>query len=248
MNTIYTLENGKKITVFMWDDFLQNETYRQVADVHTLTPDGHSNRREIHKKLFKDDHGVYIVWDSKKVYLNDFDALSVDALISKIQSTIDSERWWPFYSDEIWATFMRHSDEIGIIADVRVYDMIVPGLGIAFTGDKTIETVCVPFFDERYDRENLSYKIQFKCAIPAMQSIVSKETMYFSDFCSSIMSGRIKLVNLATRREELMEKYDYTQYSFEAPFKKKTMLGNLKDKFLGNDKKQKVVAPTILGI
>lgn len=248
MHGIYTLKNGKRITVFMWDDFLKNETWRQVADVRPINSDGYLCDKEAHKKLFKDDHGIYIVWDRQKVYLNDFDAPSVDELVAKIQNAINNDNRWPFSSDEIWATFMKHSDEIGIIADIAVYDMIVPGLGIAFTGSNSIETLCVPMFDDRYGKNELDYKIQFKCAIPSMEGIVSKETMYFSDFCSMILSGHIKLANLTTDRETLMQKYDRSQYSFENPFKKKGALGKLKDKFLGGDKKQTIVVPSVLDI
>ena len=63
MNTYYTLKNGTRLEVFMWEEFFENDTWRGFAEVTQLFDGkiyGGNRGRECKKKLFKDDKGIYI--------------------------------------------------------------------------------------------------------------------------------------------------------------------------------------------
>lgn len=259
MEGIYTVkinegtnnETIKRFSVFLWDDFLKEDTFRGTADVRMIGDDGFIKGNTFQRVVCKDKNGLFIQMYGKDIYLKDFDVTPVDALIEKLKYANEHDNFvWPFCQDEIWATFYRHFDEIGLIADMPVYDMIVPGLGVAFTSDASTKVLCAPFYNNRYGQNELDYKIQFQCVVPELQTFVSKRTMYFSDFCSFLTRGLISLVNLRTNREALMEEYGPDNYSLCNQFeKKKGIVSKVADKLLNKGKeKQKIPVPFVMNV
>lgn len=193
MNGVYTLKSGKKISVFLWDDLLEGETFRGTADVRAIKEDGYYSSKECKKKLFKDDTGVYIVWDSQKVYINSYDYMSADTLVSKLAEGVEKEDRWFVRDEEIWATLMHESDKIGILCELPMYDMLIPSMGIGMTSDKYVEVLCV-FSEHRYKKDKWSYKVTLVPENEKLQEYVASRHFYFSDFCSMLQSGHMRFV------------------------------------------------------
>jgi len=196
MNTYYTLKNGTRLEVFMWDDFFENDTWRGFAEVTQLF-DGKiysGNRgRECKKKLFKDDKGIYIVWDNQKVYLNDFDYDTVEVMAKRITECVLKNDRWLVSDDEILATFMKDTDNVGIIMDMPAYDMVCASLGFGIVGDNEQTVLCVPT-EKQYKKTNWHYKFTLECECEALRQVIASRHFYFSDFCSFLKCGHAKLV------------------------------------------------------
>ena len=191
MNTYYTV-GSDVISVFMWEDFLDNEDYRKVAHVRVVK-DGYLSDKEIRKTLFKDEEGLYIFWNRKKVYLNNFDYLPYEKLIEKVEKGIELNDRWYVWDDEIWATFMKEFEKVSIISDMPMYEALIPQMGIGMVGDKTVPVVC-RLDEKQYPRNRMSYKLTLACKDDSLRGIVASQSYYFSDFCSMLKSGIFKLV------------------------------------------------------
>lgn len=196
MNTYYTLKNGTRLEVFMWDDFFENDTWRGFAEVTQLFDGkiyGGNRGKECKKRLFKDDKGIYIVWDSQKVYLNDFDYDTVEVMVKRIAECVEKNDRWLVSDDEILATFMKDTDNVGIVMDLPAYDMVCASLGFGIVGDNEQTVLCVPT-ERQYDKNNWHYKLTMECEMEALRQYIPSRHFYFSDFCGSLKSGYAKLV------------------------------------------------------
>ena len=196
MNTYYTLKNGTRLEVFMWDDFFENDIWRGFAEVTQLFDGkiyGGKRGRECKKKLFKDDKGIYIVWDSQKVYLNDFDYDTVEVMAKRITECVLKNDRWLVSDDEILATFIKDTDNVGIVMDMPAYDMICASLGFGIVGDNVQTVLCVPT-ERQYAKKDWHYKFTAECECEVLRQMISSRHFYVSDFCSSLKSGHAKLV------------------------------------------------------
>lgn len=189
------------ISVYMWKDFLDNDDFRKFADVGTVV---NGIYKESQYELFKDENGLYINYKDKKVYLNDYKYDTVDELATKIEDYKSKKDVFPINNDQVLATLMKDTQNIGIIFDLYTYDIITP-FGISFTGSKTVPVLCT-LADERYKKSDWGYKITLKPAYSEFEHIVAKRDLYFSDFCSLLCSGDVKIVNLHKYKKELEEK------------------------------------------
>lgn len=191
MNAHYTV-GSDVISVFMWEDFLDNEDWRKTAHVRVIE-NGHYSDKEVSKKIYKDEGGIYIFWNRKKVYLNDFNYLPYNDLIAKVQEGIDMNDRWHVWDDEIWATFMKEFEKVSIVSDMPMYDVLIPQMGIGMVGDKTVPVICK--LDEgQYPRNRMGYKLTLACKDDSLRGIVASQSYYFSDFCDMLKSGIFKLV------------------------------------------------------
>lgn len=196
MNTYYTLKNGTRLEVFMWDDFFDNDIWRGFAEVTQLFDGkiyGGKRGKECKKKLFKDEKGIYIVWDSQKVYLNDFDFDTVEVMAKRISECVLKNDRWLVSDDEILATFMKDTDNVGIIMDMPAYDMICASLGFGIVGDNEQTVLCVPT-EKQYKKKDWHYKFTLECELEPLRQYVASRHFYFSDFCSFLKAGHTKLV------------------------------------------------------
>lgn len=196
MNTYYTLKNGTRLEVFMWDDFFENDICRGFAEVTPLFDGkiyGGKRGKECKKKLFKDDKGIYIVWDNQKIYLNDFDYDPVSVMAKRIAEGVEKNDRWLVSDDEILATFMKDTDNVGIVMDMPAYDMVCASLGFGIVGENEQTVLCVPT-EKQYEKGYWHYKFTVECECEALRQYIPCQHFYFSDFCSSLKKGYAKLV------------------------------------------------------
>lgn len=206
MNTFYTLKSGNVISVFMWDDFLENETVRGYAEV-TIVSSGIRADKSKRAKLFKDEKGIYIVWESQKVYLNDFDYMPYVKLMEKVQQGVQNQDRWAVRKDDVWATFMKESEKVYVVCEMPTFDSIIPSLGFGITSDNYAEVLCV-LSEKRYTKQQWSYKISLTCENEMLRYYVPNHDFYFSDFVSMLMSGQIRLVEKEKYIEEVQQKVE----------------------------------------
>ena len=225
MNTYYTLKNGTCLEVFMWDDFFENDTWRGYAEVTQLFDNkiyGGKRGKECKKKLFKDDNGIYIVWDSQKVYLNDFDYDTVEVMVKRIAECVEKNDRWLVSDDEILATFIKDTDNVGIVMDMPAYDMICASLGFGIVGDNEQTVLCIPT-ERQYAKKDWHYKFTAECECESLRQVISSRHFYFSDFCSSLKCGHAKLVvkdEFKQRVQEYIEKKEQEKKTKTYQFKK----------------------------
>ena len=207
MNTYYTLNNGTRLEVFMWDDFFDNDTWRGFAEVTQLFDGkiyGGNRGKECKKKLFKDDKGIYIVWDSQKVYLNDFDYQPVSVMAKLVAECVEKNDRWLVSDDEILATFLRDTENVGVVIDLPAYDMVCASLGFGIVGDNEQTVLCVPT-ERQYSKKNWHYKVTMECDLEPLRQYIPSRHFYFSDFCSLLKSGNAKLVERNEFKQKVQE-------------------------------------------
>lgn len=195
MTGYYTLTqgamNGSRISVYLWDDFLDGETSRRYADVGLIDVNGFV-RREIKKPVFKDKMGIFIEFNGEKVYLKDYEYMPIDMLIKYMASCKLENRY--VSEDIIWATFMRDTENIGVLCDCPMFEAIIPEMGIGMTGDNYKQILCVPT-ESRRKKSSWGYKITLEPDIQGLKRFFATRDFYFSDFCSMLKSGDCILVN-----------------------------------------------------
>lgn len=209
MTAKYTFKNnGNCLKIFLWSDIMEGEIYRKYIEVEHIYA-GQNKGRVSQKELFKDNYGIYILWNKKKVYLNDFDYEPIDRLVKRIEDGVAKQDRWAVFEDEILATFLKENDKVGIIYNAPVIDTYMPMMGLVMYGDKTTPTLCV-LSEKEYKKSSWSYKVTLKPEnIEACKRIIS-QNFYTSDLWSMIMSGIIKIVNIdkyKKEREVVREKY-----------------------------------------
>lgn len=195
MTGYYTLKEGKKkgsrISIFLWEDFLEGDTSRQFADVGFLNLSG-KVYKEIKMPVFKDENGLFIVIDEECVYLKDFEYFPIDMLIQYMSSCKLEGRY--ISEDIILATFMKDSENIGVLCDCPMFDAIIPEMGIGLTGDTYKQILCVPT-ESRRSKNSWGYKITFEPEINGLKKFFASRDYYFSDFCKMLEDGSCVLVN-----------------------------------------------------
>lgn len=206
MDTRYTLSNGEQISCFFWPDFFENDDWRQFADI-SLIIDGHKGD-EVKVPLQRDDNGLFIVWNNEKVYLNNFDYEPVEVMAKRIQEGVDANDRWMVWDDEIWATCVKDSDNIAFVMDMPAYDMVMKKFGIGIVGDNEMTVLCIPT-ERGYTKDRWHYKITVECDCEQLRHYIASRNFYFSDFCSLMKSGHIKMVHRdqfkSEKRQELAQ-------------------------------------------
>lgn len=191
MYTKYTLHDGQKIEVFMWSDFFENETYRSFAEVWRYV-NGKRTVKPVKRPVAVDDHGIYIVWNSEKIYLNDFDFMPYEQLMAKIKEGKEKNDRWLVSDDDILATFMKESEKVMVFASMPVYNIITP-FGFALCGDKEMDIPC-RLSTAQYPKERWGYKITLE-PLEDLRKVCAKQNYYFSDFCSLLKADIFALAD-----------------------------------------------------
>ena len=195
MNAVYTLKSGNRVSAYFWSDFFKGDFRRGMVDVTPIERDSFTYAgKEKSAKIFEDYKGHYFVWEGQKVYLNDFEALDVTTLSAKIKKGIENKDRWFVREDEILATFQKYSDDVVVLAEMPVFDMIIPFMGIGLTGDKTKKVACV-LDDKQYEKHEWGYKIRLVPNDFKDKATVAAENYYFSDFCDMLKSGLFEVVD-----------------------------------------------------
>lgn len=189
MQAVYTMENGVKLTTFLWTDLREGNIWREVIEVQRIRHN--KPGKPFKKKIFKDAHDVYFVWDGKKVYINDYDYMPVSEMVKYIDEQRVQRGGW--FEDKLFATMTRDTENFGIIFELPVYEMVMPAIGIAFTGDKEVKALCVPT-EKHYPRASWGYKFTIETENKDYRKSISSRDMYFSDFASMVLSGHVDIV------------------------------------------------------
>lgn len=178
--------NGKIITAYVWNDMLfDNWFMRKNIEIYKNKSGG-----TIKKNLHKDEIGVFFYWDNEKVYIQNFEYMSAENLIEYVEKSRENGDW--VQEDIILATLLRESDKLNVVYPLPKVDMVVPFLGISICGTKTQETVC-KFTEERYKKDQWHYKVSLAPVEESMNMSVVSRHPYFSDLCSEIRNGQVKL-------------------------------------------------------
>lgn len=198
MKAYFTIDKNNLLEVDMWPDYLSEKTFRETVEFMPMYTDKYGKKKSllpspIKRTIFKDENGIYFIWDDRHFYLNAFDYLPIDALITKIQTGIDNRDRWYVGDDEIWATLIRDTDNIGIVLDMPAYDAVYPTLGIGLVGNNKYSVLCIPT-EKHYKKEDWLYKFTVECESEELRRYIPSEDFYFEDFCSLIKQGYFKLV------------------------------------------------------
>ncbi len=206
----YKLKNGKLLSVYLTEDILNNNLLRTSTGAYELDENGFrsdSNEIEIYLKIDK-SRNLFFEYEGEKIYFKDYEYMTTDQLIEYIDSCDEK---WKIFDDDVLATFLKDTDNVGLICELNEYDgfaLFVLGIGMTSSNGNKRETLCIPT-EKRYEKANWGYKITIEAADENLRSFYAGETYYFSDFVSSIKRGNIKLVNLKTydkNQEALLKK------------------------------------------
>lgn len=197
MTGTFTLSDGNIIQAFLWQDLLEGETYRKYIEIRKKNKDGKWSSKESKLPVRKDKEtgGVFFNYNGEKLYCNNFNFMTVDQLIEKVNEGLESNDRWHVRDDEILATFLKDTENLGFVTKLPVYDVIIPCMGLGLTSDKKVDVMCVPRVDGRYPKNNWGYKITLEAENKELHESVASETYYMCDLCSSIKSGYVKVVN-----------------------------------------------------
>lgn len=188
----YTLKSGEVIHTW-YDHFGRVRIYKdRVSDeeVCTLIPDTST--------------GVPIIeYKGEKINVEEYDHMPLEELLDKVEECQRKDDRWAIRQDDALATIMKESDRIGFVMEVNCFDTIVPGLGFGFKSDRIkMEALMIPF-EDRWKKNDWHYKIELMAEEEEVRPLVGRETMYFSDLWSSVMTGKwIRIVDRNKYREE----------------------------------------------
>ena len=193
----YTMKDGSKISIFLHDEMLRDEKWREKTAIQPVEVSAEGRLvykgKEQTRKLFKDGKGLYTVWAGQKVYIKDFEADSVHDMSVRIAKAVETKDKWLVWNDEIIATLMKHSDDVIIEADMMKRDTVIPCLGISIgSPNNTVSVACV-LSEERYKKENWDYKIGIRPNDLMDQVKYCSDNYYTSDFCDMLKSGTFRL-------------------------------------------------------
>ena len=203
MTAYYTTKNGVRLFVFMWTDFFKNETWREVAEVVPIENGKYGDTYK--KELFVDERGIHIFWDGEPIYLNEFEYNTVAEMAQRLEECVAKDDRWLVFDDEILATFLKDTENVGLIIDLPQYDMVIPAMGIGLVGDNTQRVLCIPT-EQRYRKQDWHYKFTAECECEDLRRIIPSRHFYFSDFCSFLKTGHAKLVDRKSFIEESLAK------------------------------------------
>lgn len=206
MELTYKKKDGSALTCW-YRDFCDTLEVLGLNDGEEFGPFIHLPV-EVHKDW--DNLDCEFEWDGEIFQFKNFEALSVDALIQKIEtarseaSRTGSRPW--VNSDEALLTFFKYSTDIGIVAKVECFSTVVPylGFGLKGTGSKIARVLMVPT-EDRYKKLDWHYKIDLKAYDEEKYgTYIGREHLYFSDLWSIIVERPdiYELVNLNTYLNE----------------------------------------------
>lgn len=120
----YTINTNSYIEIFLWDDFFMSEgcCYRRAE----VVPYYHNQPGRMARKnvMYGDDLQPYIMWNGKKVFLNNFDYVPVSELIEMI------EKKEYISADTLLATLIRDKSS-------AIYSEVINS-GVSFYGRRML--------------------------------------------------------------------------------------------------------------
>lgn len=236
MNAKYTINENCRLEIFLWSDVMEGKTYREFIEVTPIY--GDKRGRKCNKRLQKDEIGIYIIWNDNKIYLDQFNYMPLEVLISKINEGKEKNDRWFVWDDDILATFLKETNKIGVVLDMQAYDMVCPQLGIGFVGEREYSVLCVPT-EKQYDKNSWHYKFTLECECEELRKYIPYRHFYFSDFCSLVKSGHVNIVVKEDFKKNMIEKYKEQE-------KEEKKFSNKVAKFFGKKKEKEQL--TLIGV
>jgi|GEM_PF-3083783 len=194
----YKLKNGQKISVFLWSDIIKGEQFRDYTSCYPMIEEGNIDiSNELNVYIKKDENEkLFFEFNGEKIKFEDFEFMTVDQLIEKLSLSEDKSE---VREDDFIATFLKDTDNVGLIDKLDEYDKFARCFGIGLTSStgNTKECLCVPT-ERRYEKYDWSYKVTLEAADEDKRIDYAYKNYYFSDLVSLIKDGHIKLVNRNT--------------------------------------------------
>jgi hypothetical protein len=191
MYAIYKLSDNSKVSAFLWGDIME---IRKYTDAYQVDENGRTDQStETEVEIHKDNDGnLFFIWNNEKIYFDNFEYMPINELVNKINNN-------EYVSvDDMLATFLKDTDNVGIVDYPSEYEMIIPGMGIGIVsgnrGKKPI--LCVPTEIDNYRKEDWHHKITITPENEELRRIYANETYYFLDLAGMLRSKKnIQLVN-----------------------------------------------------
>ena len=184
MYAVYTFRNNRKVRLFLWNDILEGKDFRTSTEGQVMQQDGKYNSRDISFPIKKDKEGKFFFeFGTEKKYIDDFDYMTVKELITKMKISDDTR---PVTQEEIWATLMKDTDNVGMLLKVSPLDKFALSFGIGLYSpnvEKDPVMLCVPT-EKKYNKSSWSYKITFEVADEQLRDSYASKDFYFSDLVS----------------------------------------------------------------
>lgn len=204
----YTMKDGSKISIFLYDEMLRDENWREDVFVQPVRVNAEGRivlkDKEQKLKLFKNDTGLYIMWNGQKVYIKDFDADNVHDMSVRLAKAVEANDRWAVSDDEIIATLMKYSEDVIIEADMMKREIVSPYFGISLGCPDNRASVACVLSEEMYKKSNWGYKIGLRPNDLMDQVRYGSDNYYTIDFCDMLKRGLFKLYSKADYLIKLM--------------------------------------------
>ena len=198
MTANYTMKNGEILRIFLYSDMLDANDHLMRTNA---TYQKKGSKRENHLNIFFDEESgkKYFIYKNEKKYFDDFDYIPYHQLVRELNDEKSSAY---ISSDDILATFIKEPRSICAVADI----------GLEIDGEDGFDTIVVPSSYKKEDIQWWRHKIKFVPYYEEFKDYSPYLSYYFTDFCSLLRSGVIKLVEkTATLRELSKEEDEYRQ-------------------------------------
>ena len=193
MRRTYTLKSGKRLCTFV----------SSYGGVRIYDDQDKGKEIAVCEKKKHEDDTEYFEYDGEIIDCDNFDYMSFDELLERVEHGLKEKDKWAVYEAEALATIMRETDRVGFVMDVNCFDHVFPWLGMGFKSDTNKITALMVPFENRYKKDSWSYKIELHAENEETRRLTGSETMYFQDLWGGIMSGtHIKIVDRTKYREE----------------------------------------------
>ncbi len=196
----YKLSSGKKVSVFDYG-ILEEERngsekyWREYSDAYMTAGDYRCDEGFKVKILKDQDRGFYFICEGERVYVSDYEALTIDELKEKLAN----KEYVSF--DLLMASLMKNADSVAFIEKRRIPDSIWPEFSIrSYCGPARYEKVlCIPT-ERRYSKEKWQFEIETKPLYEVELNIFGHEKYYGLDYYDRLVKNEVKLIS----RNELL--------------------------------------------
>ena len=171
MNAKYLID-GKIVTMFLFSDMMGGKPLRDMSSV--TTEDGVDHE----VPLGNDENGMYFTFEDHKVYLNDFEHMSYEDLIDKIEEGKKKDDRWLVRDDDVLATFLKETDKVLVKTKLPAFDIVIPEIGVGLTSNNYCEVLTVPT-EKRYKKKDWEYKITLEYEDKNLRTQIASQTYYY---------------------------------------------------------------------
>lgn len=172
MNVKYIVD-GEILKSFYWSNM---NTRNAIEIIY--------RKKRIIKKLFKKNNKQYFLWNKKKININDF-------ISPSIQDIIDNKE--NMFEDDFWACIMKNNKNIAFITELYELEPTIPYFPFLIASSREKQVKCI-LSDERYKKEDWSYKVTLTPEDENMKNLFANKHYYLSDLWSLIKRGDVQII------------------------------------------------------